>query len=660
MRLKRSYYDSTFSNFRIETEMSILGNLADAHGHDLNSLQKNAWLEQIRHLKSVLQNMEEGHVFFEFAIPRMGKRADVILLIGSQLFVLEYKVNATEHTAAAFDQALDYALDLKNFHSGSHHLWIAPIVVATDAPAQETVVFTYDDNVLAPLGTNSEELLQLLEHLLTLSMDEKIDPQEWSESIYRPTPTIIEASQALYEGHNVEDISRHDAGDQNLTATAECIQRVIRESQATGTKSICFVTGVPGAGKTLAGLNIANQHREAYGDKHSVFLSGNGPLVAVLREALARDDVAQAQMRGEKLTKKMAAQKAEAFIQNIHHFRDDNLTTPAAPVESVVVFDEAQRAWNSKQLATFMKVKRGLADFGKSEPEFLLEVMNRRDDWCTVVCLIGGGQEINTGEVGLVEWARQLDEKFGHWRVYYSDRFSTDQYDWGQELIPLFQRMHASQHADLHLGVSIRSFRSERVSAFVNALMALPAERAASLLPSTKDYPIFLTREIGRARTWLKERARGSERCGLVASSNALRLKSEGLFVKEQIDPANWFLNGKEDVRSSYYLEDVATEFDIQGLELDWVGICWDANLRHDGKEWVPLSFRGSRWMNVNNQENRKYLLNAYRILLTRARQGMVIFVPRGSAEDPTRQEEFYDGVLEYLSKCGIPLLPGE
>ena len=530
-----------------------------------------------------------------------------------------------------------------------------PILVATQAPDHSVSVSLWDDEVVQPLLANQATLGSVIAVVLEELGGEPIDPVTWAAAPYRPTPTIVEAAQALYQGHDVQEISRSEAGAENLSRTAAYISEVIETAKQRGEKAICFVTGVPGSGKTLAGLNIANERMKAHEDEHAVFLSGNGPLVAVLREALAIDEVEQARVKGKKIVKKDALRHAGSFVQNIHHFRDEYVGTTDAPTERVVVFDEAQRAWTKEQASRFMRDKRGQDAFDMSEPQFLLSVMDRHQDWCVVVCLIGGGQEINTGEAGLGEWLTAIADHYPDWQVHLSDRLTQADYLGSDETPPSLTVLQTTKTPALHLAVSVRSFRAEALSEFVGAIIDGDAERARSIRPKLDNYPLVLTRDLEAARRWLRSKARGGERSGLVASSNALRLKPVGLHVKAKIDPPVWFLAGKNDVRSSYALEDVATEFDIQGLELDWVGMCWDANLRWTNKGWQHFAFRGYRWTRVNDATRAAYLTNAYRVLLTRARQGMVIFVPKGSTEDHTRDPAYYDGTYSFLRRCGIP-----
>ncbi len=654
--IERAYYKNVISAFLAASQDQILGELANKHHFDLDIMQKNAWIDQIAALKEQLHNFQSGEIFFEFSIPRMGKRVDVLLLLEGVIFVIEYKMGARNHEGHAIDQVMDYALDLKNFHEGSHHKYVVPILIATKADKQSNVVSWSSDHIAVPLLSNGCDLNEIIKRVISDTPHQKImDGNNWVYSGYKPTPTIVEAAQALYQGHSVEEISRSDAGARNLTHTTKCISEIIDFSKINRRKSICFVTGVPGAGKTLAGLNIATQRLQPENEEYAVFLSGNGPLVNVLREALARDEVERARERGNCLFKKQAASKVTAFIQNIHHFRDEGLKSDAAPVEHVVVFDEAQRAWNQGHAEKFMIQKRGVSEFGMSEPEFLISLMDRKKDWCTIICLIGGGQEINTGEAGLNEWFDALQRRFNHWDVYYSDHITHKDYSWGRDLASKLVALRSEQEGALHLSVSIRSYRAEKLSAFVGAIIDGEEGPAHDLYREIqKDYPISLTRNIAHARNWLRKMARGSERYGLVGSSGAIRLKPEGINLKAGIDPVFWFLNGKNDIRSSYYLEDVATEFDIQGLELDWTGVCWDADFRREDNKWGLFAFKGTRWQNVNDQHERVYLANAYRVLLTRARQGMVIFVPRGDQKDRTRPPNFYDETFKFLTSCGI------
>ncbi|WP_029409034.1 DUF2075 domain-containing protein, partial [Treponema pedis] len=441
----------------------------------------------------------------------------------------------------------------------------------------------------------------------------------------------------------------------NLSKTANAIHQIIQNAKSSNSKAICFLTGVPGAGKTLAGLNLANSWHNSDETDHAVFLSGNGPLVDVLREALARNEVSTSKTKGEKIKKTAILSKTKAFIQNIHHFRDDAIESTNPPIEKIVVFDEAQRAWTLEQTSKFMKTKKGKAHFNQSEPEFLIGVMNRHKGWAVIICLIGGGQEINTGEAGIQEWLRAISKSYSNWDVYVSNKLTDSEYTQGNDILCNITSNKLYINNDLHLSVSIRSFRSEKVAAFVKSMLdndyAMSQKHYETI---SKTYPFVMSRNINAAKRWIKKQARGTERYGIVASSGAVRLKPIGYNVRASINPVYWFLNPKDDVRSSFYLEDVATEFDVQGLELDWVCLIWDADLRYMAGDWELKHFKGSSWQEVNSTEARQYLKNAYRVLLTRARQGIIIVIPEGDDEDYTRLSSFYDGTYEYFKKIGI------
>jgi hypothetical protein len=415
----------------------------------------------------------------------------------------------------------------------------------------------------------------------------------------------VEAARALYAQHSVEAIARHDAGAQNLRVTSGRIEELVEEARAQNRKLICFVTGVPGAGKTLVGLNVATQRRDIDRPTHAVFLSGNGPLVAVLREALIRDEVARQRDLGHRVRKGKVGESVKAFIQNVHHFRDDVLVDSGPPAEHVAIFDEAQRAWNLRQTANFMRRKKNRLGFSQSEPEFLISSMDRHTDWAVIICLVGGGQEINTGEAGIDAWLEAAQSRFPHWYMHISSKLIDSEYAAGRVLEAVRHRQNTHFDDCLHLAVSMRSFRAENVSAFVKALLDCERQQARQILTQFANrYPIAVTRDLDLAKRWIHTRARGTERFGLIASSKAQRLKPHAIDVRVEVNPIHWFLNDKEDTRSSYYLEDAATEFQVQGLELDWTCVTWDGDLRFTGSGWSFHDFRGSRWCHIANPDN--------------------------------------------------------
>ncbi len=656
--LPRAYYAATLEAFLLESSDSVLGKLTAASEASVEPDQRDAWLGQIEVLRKALTGLS-GWLFFEFTIPRMGRRIDAVVISGGLVLVLEFKVGEAVHRAADKEQAWDYALDLKNFHKASHGLAILPILVATDSGhSDEALPGQAEDGVWEPLLTNAEGLRRAMDLGLAAATGALIDAQAWAAAPYHPTPTIVEAARSLYANHTVEAITRQDAGATNLRVTSGRIEELVDRARGVGHKVICFVTGVPGAGKTLVGLNVATRRGQQDLTTHAVFLSGNGPLVAVLREALTRDEVQRRRGQGEKVRKGKVGESVKAFIQNVHHFRDEALRDPRPPIDHVVIFDEAQRAWNLQQTSSFMQRKKGRAGFAMSEPEFLLSYLDRHQEWAVVICLVGGGQEINTGEAGIGAWLEAVQRQFPDWLVFISPGLSDSEFAAGPALAAMASRPNVSFERDLHLAVSMRSFRAENVSAFVKAVLDCEVDQARQAFGQLQArYPVRLTRSLDLAREWTRRQARGSERFGLVASSGAQRLKPHAIDVRVEIDPVKWFLNDRDDTRSSYYLEDAATEFQVQGLELDWACVTWDADLRFGGGSWGYHSFKGSNWQNIHKAERRTYLKNAYRVLLTRARQGMVIFVPEGVTTDPTRKPEYYDQTFAYLRDLGIPVL---
>jgi len=691
--MHRAYYSASITDFLAASQNEILGLLIQQSGGSATEhTQRDAWLKEIEILKPVLAN-HIGRIYFEYAIPRMGKRIDVVLLVGPVIFVLEFKVGESHFTLSALDQVTDYCLDLKNFHESSYGCVIAPILIATASRHSTPNVCTTprNDKLLTPIRSTVPLLAHVIDDVLAFAGDEpNINPDTWERGRYCPTPTIIEAALALYKGHSVDDITRHEADKPDISLTSDSIDDIIRASRDGNFKSICFVTGVPGAGKTLVGLNTATKHQNKDDGLYSVFLSGNGPLVAILREALARDNIENEKARGVKVKKGEARSRVSSFIQNVHHFRDECLVDQTRPpIEHVTLFDEAQRAWNLQQTSNFMLRKKNVANFNISEPEFLISCLDRHPDWAVIVCLVGGGQEINIGEAGISEWFAALNRSFPHWHVYISSRLTDSEYaagllvnggsdsggqnpqvttessgDTAGGLVSTGSGSDRVVHTlrglveirdELHLAVSMRSFRAENVSLLVKQLLDLDTDGARQTLSELSEkYPIVITRDLDKAKQWLRTQARGTERYGIAVSSQAERLKPHAIDVKTPVNPVDWFLNDKEDVRSSYYLEDVATEFSVQGLELDWVCVTWDADFRHSINGWQHWKFHGSRWMHIKKTHRQLYLKNAYRVLLTRARQGMVIVVPSGDADDATRKPAFYNPTFEYLGQLGF------
>ena len=716
--MNRFFYNASIPCFLRTNAEKVWANLSLNSRLDDNVLQKDSWAHEIATLQSSLDGLD-GEIFFEYSIPRLGKRADVILLIKDVVIVLEYKVGEKSYERPDLEQVWDYALDLKYFHQKSHELWIVPILVAT-AASERSHVFQpskYDDKVLEPVCSNDSTLRAIIDQVLEL-LAKSETPKGWGMSPYNPTPTIVQAATTLYRRKNLEnksiaDITNHTSEDRTEKAT-EAVLRIVEESKRKGQKSICFITGVPGAGKTLVGLDIAinlfeeNENKKAEENRSlAVYLSGNGPLVKVLREALARDAVEQEKKKNPKTkyNKTRAHKAVDSFIMDVYHHRDYVLQMVKKPIlpdahtlsvdssvavndgsewltEHVDIFDEAQRSWTYEQLRNWLSRKKGIQNFPMSEPEFLTWGLDKKKDWAVIVCLVGGGQEINTGEAGISTWLSAIHDAFDNWHVYYPANLREKEYADGKVEERLAAIPEAQKHPieELHLAVSKRSFRAENLSLFVKALLDVDVELAKEQLQKLDaNYPIRLTRDLEKAKDWLRKVHRGSERYGLLVSSQAYRLRPLSIDVRCKPDTVHWFLDDITDIRSSLFLEDAATEFDVQGLELDYAAIVWDGDMIYDPDHvvlskkdrkkpeliqgpWTQRSFNGGVWQNIASDMRRMYQLNAYRVLLTRARQGMVICVPAGNGAkniddsylDPTRIPLFYDSTYDYLKSLGI------
>ena len=700
----RCLYNSEIDAFLKKDKETIFGLLCENYHGDALTTTREAWMKEIEILQKTLVslNSESGQIIFEYDIPRLGKRIDVVLLLNGIVFCLEFKVGEAVIYENDIDQVLDYALDLKNFHKYSQEALIAPILIATKYKKSSTIIqpSVYHDRVVNPLVTGENGIAELIRSLLSEFPTETPINSNWIISPYSPTPTIIEAARTLYESHSVEDITRHEADKVTTDRTISYILDVIQKSKNLGEKSICFITGVPGAGKTLVGLEVAVKQTyqgfdEPVADEGAVYLSGNGPLVAVLSEALARDNHKKHRNKNKSDSKREVGK----FIQMIHRYRDNMLAKIKIPVENekleidpekaikmqdagygevehVAIFDEAQRSWTHKRLAYYLKRggtygnKLKVPNFPMSEAAFLIWSLDQREDWATIICLVGGGQEIHTGEAGISEWIKALNERFTHWKVYISPQLSEPEYAEGRVNELLENNKNVTYSESLHLGVTLRSYRAEKLSAMVHALLAIEPTAASIFAEISQNYPIKLTRDMEKAKRWLQEKSRGSERTGVLITKESARYKPLGIHVLQSgdNDAIHWFLEDKKDVRSSNYLEDAATEIQVQGLELDYTCLLWDADMRYENGKWHFYTFNNkTQWKEVvakteDKQEKVQYMLNAYRVLLTRARAGMIICVPEGNKhkrsngywEDSTRLPSYYDGTYNYLKSIGF------
>ena len=660
----RCLFKARVIDFLMMNPTEVFGHIVRSfHGVDQTTTNE-AWEGEISIMQRVLKPWkdENAYVFFEYDIPRLGKRVDVVLLIRGIVFCLEFKVGKKEALQADMEQVLDYALDLKNFHLYSADKPIVPVLVPTkyENSIIDIKPSAYDDEVYNPLIAGEDALQEVINKVVDVAQTE-IHEDSWGDnwliSPYAPTPTIIEAARTLYENHSVEDITRHEADKVSTDTTIAYILDVIRQSKENREKSICFVTGVPGAGKTLVGLDVAIKQSYKDGEKDkengAVYISGNGPLVAVLTEALALDNRKKCVARGEKKNLSDSRREVSEFLQIIHRYRDNMLAKIKNPVENgrleidpakavkvgetgygevehVAIFDEAQRSWTHKRLADYLKRggtygnKLKVPNFPVSEASFLIWSLDQREDWAVIVCLVGGGQEINTGEAGITEWIKALNEEYTHWNVYISNKLIEPEYAEGRVNELLQNNKKVTYSDNLHLAVSLRSFRAETLSSFVHSLLSFnPDAKQLYQDVSNKGYPVLLTRDINKARMWLRKMARGSQQTGILVSKVAARFKPQAVNVLAQGDEnaVHWFLEDKTDVRSSNYLEEAATEIQVQGLELDYACVLWDADMQYKNGDWQYFKFNGkNKWNPENNEENKKYMLNAYRVLMTRAR----------------------------------------
>ena len=642
--MARSCYEKSIPEFLKESTEQIFGEIDRNYNFEsTRKKQKYAWISQINILKEQLIGLNDGSIIFEYKIPRMGSIIDNVILLDGLIFVIEFKVGESKHESSASQQLDNYVHLLKNYHFESRNKVIVPIYVATEAESIENNFRKNEENLFDMFKANKTNLSEIIMNIISNYKTED-DLTNWSNSKYVPTPTILEAAQKIYATHENKEMRTFSSEELFLNETEKTIEKIIDKTKNNKEKSIIFLTGVPGAGKTLIGLNIAAKKR-INDNENAILLSGNGPLVNVLTESLARDCV----KRGTKKNKTQAKREIAAFIQAFHQYREHAKDHPNEQFEQIIIFDEAQRAWTQEKTEDYMDDP----EFGMSEPEFLMNTINNQENWGVILCLVGQGQEINNGEAGIGEWFKALENDFNNWNIYAKiESLKTE---------PI-ENLNIQNEDSLYLYSTIRSLNAPILSNFIEDLLNNDKENARKKLNEfNEDYPLFITRNLESAKKWIKQQANKHDlkegiRYGLLAQSKARRLIPEGIFVQRRISEAEWFLNDKEDVRSSNHLEIPATEFHTQGLEIDYSILAWDANLRYDKNEFGYWKFEGTTWKKIHedNQIERNYLLNSYRVLLTRARRGMVIFVPEGDDEDITRPREYYDGTYEYLKSIGI------
>lgn len=663
-----AYYQNTISGFlNDEPEFvhnALTTNYAQDGYYQLLGTQSKSWSDSLPLIKAVLEKLlnKNGSVadwglFLEYPLYRLRKRIDFILVSKHCIYVVELKIGASEVGSSDIRQVEEYALDLRDFHKGSHNRVIFPILCCTDLP-ETNFQRTGDraDKIQPVTIVSASSLVKAFIDTEIWDASDLIDWEEWGRSSYEPVPTIIEAATSIFAGHNVKDISRSDAD--NLRTCSEEVIRLISKTKESGKKCLIIVTGVPGAGKTLAGLNVAHQTE---GPEHTngkvIYLSGNTPLVLVIREALAQDEKYRSERNRRPRKLKDIRHEIKARIQHIMDFLKEyyNHDTDNPSFEHAIVFDEAQRAWNHDH---------GKRKFNRdaSEPELLMEIMDRHRDWASIVCLVGAGQEINDGEPGMQQWGMAL-KRFPRWELITPPNAIDGSHGTaGTALFPdgVPKETTVRKNENLMLSVPMRSFRSERVSKWVDAVLENRPLVAKQISKKLGEYPITLVRTIDECRKILWEKTRGKRRCGLLASTKAVRLIAEGLGVSLSVQDkhkiAHWYLKPHGDFRSSNSLEVMANEYTSQGLELDYAGICWGGDFVRDNNrgDWCYRRLHTTTWQNVHNKDIRRFILNKYRVFLTRAREGMVLFVPYGDSGDSSRVPGTYQAIADYLTECGV------
>lgn len=642
-----------FSALTDEAIAALVGALnaqvAESYTHHWNT-QTRAWIHEIQLLRTAASTLlrwgvGDALVVLEYEIPRRRRRPDVLIVSKDGIVVIEFKVGVGGYDASARWQLAQYVLDLRDFHSECREIGITGVLVATRAANHESGTESHHGVEIAL--TNGDGLSEAIIMAISKARGRTrapIEPENWLRGSYKPTPNIIEAACQIYEGHDVSDISHAYA--ENLTATTDAIVERIIQARADRKRVICFVTGVPGAGKTLTGLDALHDPRLRVGEGvPGVFLSGNLPLVEVLGAALARASRGAQAREGRRLL--------SARIDNVHKFVPEYAADPQRiPHENLIVFDEAQRAWSRDRM---IRKNRG----AQSEAEEIIEIMERQPEWCVVVALVGGGQEIHDGEAGLAAWGDALAARPVPWLVVASPEVLQGGTSVsGHRLFGDSRASQVEEDSRLHLHVSVRAPRARILAEWVEAVLTGAPQKAEELVQRISEFPIVLTRDLRIARTWLRARVAGDDRIGLVASAGARRLRGYGVQLSTRVGQnegiAHWFLAPGDDVRSSNYLEVAATEFECQGLELDYVGLCWGDDLTRAGRGWDYRRFAGTDWRDVLGDQAQKYMINKYRVLMTRARRGMVIWVPPGSVEDETREITRMDRTAEYLRACGL------
>lgn len=669
-----AYFRCSITEFLAASDDTVIAKLQTAYASDgyrsQYTTQTIAWATTLPALRREFSDLlrmfpsaDTWHLLLEYPLYRLRRRIDAVVLTPDAVVVLELKTGAKSFDSADRRQAEEYAQDLRDFHAASARARLRPVLWALEAePAPMGAEQDNHPGVSRLLLVGRTGLANTLLHCAGRrafgSLRQATEfSDRWDKAPYQPVPSVIEAATTLFAGHGVREITLSTA--KNLRESASEVLSIIERSRANCEYSVVFLTGVPGAGKTLAGLNVVHAAVRDGIEREGeiVYLSGNTPLVVVLREALARDRYRRASVEGQPIKMGDARASTRATVQHINDFLKEYLNgSGAPPSEHVIVFDEAQRAWNARQ---------GMEKFGRdaSEPHLVLETMLRHRDWAVCVCLIGKGQEINDGEEGVAGWAEAISrlstENVSRWKVYGPDLiFGASRSP--ETLGQLPDGVETVRSESLHLNVPMRSFRSPTLATWIERVIegefSASAETAREL-----SYPLYLTRSLEDAKAWLRQSTLGERRMGLLASSGAKRLRADGLGqVLSATDGqtiAHWYLNSPGDIRSSFALEVPANEYTSQGLEIDFACLCWGGDLIYKDDRWITRSLSGNRWTVLSDSAKRMFVLNSYRVLLSRAREGMVIWVPKGDVEDHTRSPSELDDVADCLLRAGVQRL---
>ena len=663
----RTYYDATIEDFALnhkpEDIVDFLTDSDESSDYYELSLQKKAWANQISILKKYLKD-KNGYIIFEYVLSRVNMRIDVVLLMNDIVYSLEFKNNETMFLESDIDQAGGYGYALKNFYEINRNKYVVPILIATRAPDSECSVASDlgTDGLFSLFKANVNKMEQYIDLIRSKYGSDVIyseeDFENWINSPFKPNPTIIQSARSIYMNNQIDDFFKFDAGEENLKITELTVEAIVNEARDNKKKIICFVSGVPGAGKTLVGLDLAGKTRNNKDNNlpDAVFFSGNGPLINVLTEALGRDAIKQFPEKYEK--KYQAVNNVKTFIQDLHAFKQDIISSKKKNIdENVLIFDEAQRVWDEEQLKKWLIKKEADASFyGLSEADLLLDVFSKKE-WGVIVALVGLGQDIHTGENGLGVWFKSLLEKHNEWDIRLSKQIfeqSADNLYKYKGLI--LNNPKVKDCSGLYLETCIRTPRARNLSEFAEAVLSNKPEQAKIAISKFDNYPICITRDLKLAEQFVLRNTQRKERCGKLCSSNS-KILGKYSHCFDNIDNwhfANWMLDdfGRDSSNSLIFS---ASEFNIQGLEIDWSLLGWDMDMYYSNGEWHEQRMLTKKRFEESTEIQKKHILNSYRVLLTRARKGMIIYIPKSSDfEDNYDVSQYMDSTYDYLKSCGI------